>query len=367
MALILGASHEAFSIPLSGAMLIYVCCNIKSVFKTQRIYPIISLGLGTIALLLSPANYHRLSGAHKGGAIYSAMNNIDNMVHVRFVWIALIALLLFVVINRSEFKRFVMENYLLMWTLFWAVVCAFIVNTGPHSLTGVELVSLLIVMKLLLRIKWSKCNKFLLYGSSAAILAVIVFVQIQVVRYGKIQMNNYEKCMEEYIASDDGIFRKPIIDKPFYVQPYILDWSIRGNNQSLIQNIQKDYHQWGKKGMPLIDTEYDALADGSMFDAKNMIPGGSGFYGVENGLGFWAHKDSINLESHRFEFEYLPVHFSSPNTGLCLGVKFALFPDSYPNQEMIDTISNIKTRWGDFYFIEKPLAREVIAIKAIEK
>jgi hypothetical protein len=291
------------------------------------------------------------------------VNDIDNMMHIKMMWLALFVMVAYTIFNRKAAKQFVKDNYILTWSFFWALILSFIANTGTASLTGVELISLLIAMKLLAKTKFSHYNK-LNIAASAIILAVIAFVQIQVVHYGKIQMQNYEKCIEEYIANNDGIFRKPIIDKPFYVKPYTMDWTTGMANMCLTQNLQKDYKQWGKKPMPLIDKEYDALADGSMFTAKNAIPGGSGFYGVSSGSGYWAQHDSINPAKQQYEFSYKPVHFSSPGAGFCLGIRFALSPESYPKQARIDSVKTVNTRWGSYYFIEKPLLFEVTAITA---
>lgn len=363
LALVLGASHEAFAISISGSMVIYLLINVKSIFKSQHIFPIIALGLGTMTLLLSPGNYTRLSD-QSAGIIASTLNAFELALSVKMIWIAIIATIIFITSSRNTFKQFIKKNQILVCCLVCAILFSCVANTGPYSLTAVELMSFLLVMKMLSRINWIRSNEKISVAAAALIFVMVAFVQVQVVRYGKMQMENYEKAVAEYISNNDGIFRKPIIDKPFYVKPYTFDWSSYMSYFFLKQNLQKDYHQCGKEPRPLIDKEYDALADGSMFTAKNAIPGGSGFYGMECGSGYWARHDTTDINKKKFIFTYKPVHFSSPNVGFFVGIKFALFPNQYPTHAEVDSISLVSTRWGDFYFIKKPMIFEVTKLEA---
>jgi hypothetical protein len=265
------------------------------------------------------------------------------------------------VCSRHAAKQFVKDNHILVLTLFWGLCFVSIVNTGARTLTAVEIVSLLLTLKLLVKIKWIGRKTF---SIPVAIVGLILTSTIQghAAYYGKVQMQNYQKCIEEYIANDDGVFRKTIVAKPSYVMPYVLNWSTGMSSGVLSLYMQKVYNQPGKKPLPLIDKEYDLLASGEMFTAKNAFPGGSGFYAVPQGSGYWAKYDSIDANTLHLQFNFQRVNFHTRGASFCLGIKFVLTPDSYSRRELIDSISIIDTRWGKFYFIAKPSLMDVESI-----
>jgi hypothetical protein len=359
MSLILGASHEGFSIPLSGAMLLYSCANRKIIFKTQCIYPILCLWIGTMTMLLAPGNYVRLSESHPEGLKTLAVN-FFGLVHTKTIWAALIAQIALKIADNKGFKGFLRGNRILLWCLFWSLVVSILVYTGFQGRTNIELFSLLIILRILSKVKWLQ-NKRIAVVSSTLILIAVTYIEVRVVEYGKLQMINYDKAVSEYVANKDGIVRKAIIDKPFYVEPYTLDWRYE-NNVWFVSFLSKDYHQHHKRCLPLIDVEYDALANGSMFSAKNAVAGGSGFYGVDGGLGFWAKCISPDFRGKELEFNYKPVDSSNPDATYTQLIKKWLHLESFPTKEKVDSISRIETRWGNYYFIERQSEREVVAI-----
>lgn len=72
--LMAGWSQEGFSVPLSGGMFIYAIIN-RRTLRIRHYIPLISLWIGTAALVFAPGNHHRVSDG--GGLVGHLLNGIN--------------------------------------------------------------------------------------------------------------------------------------------------------------------------------------------------------------------------------------------------------------------------------------------------
>ena len=110
LSFITGWSHEAFSVPLSGALFFYIVLNLKK-FDKRFLYIAIPLWVGTAIMVFAPANISRFFGGGEGPSkIYAIANAIDNFMHIKLLWIFVITIIIFRIRNQEYLKSCFTDN-----------------------------------------------------------------------------------------------------------------------------------------------------------------------------------------------------------------------------------------------------------------
>jgi len=155
--LVCGWTHEGLVIGLLAGYIFHYSFNRKELTAT-RIVLLSGFALGVLFMLVSPANFNRamkgMSGLHGLGIIMSYVSALLAMSNLRIFFILLLGLALTRICKREAFKAIVHDNS--VWLVAAFVSFAFIVFTrhaSTHSRFGIELFSLIIVLRFLLRIK----------------------------------------------------------------------------------------------------------------------------------------------------------------------------------------------------------------------
>ncbi len=360
---IAGWSHEAFCIPLSGALFIYYLFHLRQLRGVQLLF-VASFWLGSLILFLAPGNFVRLNGGGTDGVFFLRMSNALNLLlQIKLLWLMTVLLIIGFICRRKLTKEYVLGNKFLFMLLGLAVTFIFFANTQAHSCTFVELVSAIIILGFLRpALIWADGLKPLKWVWCVCV-AVFIIHQAAIIR-DEWQVNRQvRKAINDYVESADGI---AILDLPkvgSLVKPWIKSWSevtIGGGGTLSKRSIERFYSHNAKRLNFLMPDEYMALTNPSAyFCKKNLIPGDAGFYTTPGSSAFWIKADS--LRTHDLKLVYSPVSFKDDVPPI-MKLKRWLTPSAYPVEEAVDSLRLLQSRYGDYYYIPKPGTRRVVEI-----
>ncbi len=352
-----GWSHEAFSVPLSGALFFYIVLNLKKLDK-RLLYVAIPLWIGTAIMVFAPANFARFfSGGSGDSKIYVIANAIDNFMHLKLLWIFVVTTIIFRIRNYKFLKACLAENKLIVYALIIGILFGLVANTAPYSFTAIELFSFLLTMKLLM----PTIERLRIKPVYLVLLTVAFCVhQSMIVKGEIIQSKAQRELISKYLESTDGVVNYNVPSTPWYIEPYVTRWKHDGVSVLHGGAIEFAYGE-GKPMYALADADYKALAEKDFYNADNKFAGSAPFY-YAGGNAFWAKASDVDSTAV-YEFEYEPVSFNY-DVPLLLRIKFALQSGVYPKKE-IAKIKLMKTRWGDYYYILYPPVRKPIAINRV--
>lgn len=358
LSFITGWSHEAFSVPLSGALFFYIAFNFKKIDK-RLLYVAAPLWLGAIIMIFAPANIARFFG--NGGSvskIYVVANAIDNFLQIKLLWIFVITITILWFRNRAYLKSCLAEDTLIVFALIIGILFGVVANTAPYSFTAIELFSFLLTMRLIVPILEKVSIK-----SIYIILLTFIFFghQTMIVRGEIIQSKTQRELISNYVNSIDGIVNYNVPTTEWFTDAYVTKWKHSGVSVLYGGAIEFAYGN-GKPMYALGDADYKFVADSNSYIEENKYLGDAPFY-YAGGKAFWAKASDVD-STDVFEFEYEPVSFNY-DVPLLLKIKFALTSDSYPCKEVAQ-LEKIKTRWGDYYYILRPSVRKPIAINYLK-
>lgn len=175
-----GWTHEGLVIGLCASYMAYFSINRKKL-TPLRIALLSGFCVGVLMMIVSPANFHRamkgLEGAGLSSIIRIYMSALLKMADIRIFFITLVLMVFSYIRNKKAFKTFFHDN--LIWIVAVCVSFVFILFTKhdtAHSRFGIELFSLLLLLKLCVNIRIQKavcsaCNTlmcvFLVFAVSA--------------------------------------------------------------------------------------------------------------------------------------------------------------------------------------------------------
>ena len=166
---VLGWSNEAFSLPLSGAVLLFAPQALREHRLRRYLLLTLPLWLGALGLILSPGNWHRAD------RLVGLMVTLpDILLQLRMVWALLLVALVALCVRPRSVVRFVRENRLAAGAWAVSVALALMAHTGERSFTGVELFSAVLLLRAaspLFKMSMTP-RSWLLWGCIAALLIV---------------------------------------------------------------------------------------------------------------------------------------------------------------------------------------------------
>lgn len=356
LSFITGWSHEAFSVPLSGALLFYIVLNFKK-FDRRLLYVAIPMWIGAIIMVLAPANFARFLGGDSS-KIYALANAIDNFMHIKLLWIFVITITILWFRNRAYLKSCLAEDMLIVFALIIGILFGVVANTAPYSFTAIELFSFLLTMRLIVPLLENVSIKSIYI----VLLTFIFFVhQTMIVRGEIVQSKAQRELISNYVNSIDGVVNYNVPTTEWLTDAYVTKWKHSGVSVLYGGAIEFAYGN-GKPMYALGDADYKFVADSNSYIEENKYLGDAPFY-YAGGKAFWAKASEVD-STDVFEFEYEPVSFNY-DVPLLLKIKFALTSDSYPSKEVAQ-LEKIKTRWGDYYYILLPSIRKPIEINYVK-
>ena len=268
LAILAGWSHEGLVIPFGAYLLLYAICHWKKLNKSQIIEGV-CFGIGALMLILAPGNWLRV-GAHQR----LCLTIIPVFENLRLFWIFLLLAAIIFCSKKEVFVTFVKREY--PWLGALCVALAFSMYIGvtyPRALTGIELLSLFCLCRLLTFIQCS--NRIFCYGGVFASLIIIVGLSA-ITYYQRIWTPRYQAAREEVKNCPDSVLTVIVKfdDAPQCLEPYLC---------GKFDDCDVDIYQWmydKKKLVFLEESDLERLLPD--FRAEDKMPGNNPFYRVGN-------------------------------------------------------------------------------------
>lgn len=203
LSFLLGWSNEAFSIPLLGASIVWW----HRLSGRQKMLTCF-LALGASLLVIAPGTVHRAM-AHGGGKSLKdmAVTLLDCYAGVKIFWILLAVTIGCLLLRRRKTADFIHENCFLATLLGVEVLFSLFAHTEAHSLTCIELTSLL----LLGRAAYSVLPQKRYPAMLLAVLLLFVSFQSAIAFENHKAREQYNVAVRRYLSSSNGF---TYIEKP---------------------------------------------------------------------------------------------------------------------------------------------------------
>ena len=233
---IAGWTHEIFALPISFAlfcMIIYNICKGKHLSK-QHFCLIIPFWLGALLIVVSPGTIARIAGngGAEGATFLSALlaKAVTSFKIFRYgrCFYVLLALLIYLALSKKKsLVEFVKDNVFLCLCCLGSLGIVVILGVGGRAVWGVEVFSLLIIIKWVNSVL-AHSDKSAVWNKIGAVLAVIIIVhQACLIKPFKESWDTYRAVVEQTKQSNfEGTASmeqwksdNPLID-PFVAHPY---------------------------------------------------------------------------------------------------------------------------------------------------
>lgn len=140
-----GWSNEAYSVPLSGGTFLFVITN-RHKIKMQALLPVVILWVGTAFLVFAPGNFNRIGNA---SIITTLKTGIALLFKMKLLW-GLMALTAIAYVTKRKQTLEQLRRYQAVWfSLAVAIIFGLMAHTLPHSFTGIEFYSCILIFTLL--------------------------------------------------------------------------------------------------------------------------------------------------------------------------------------------------------------------------
>ena len=233
---IAGWTHEIFALPISFTlfcMIIYNICKGKHLSK-QHFCLIIPFWLGALLIVVSPGTIARIAGngGAEGATFLSALlaKAVTSFKIFRYgrCFYVLLALLIYLALSKKKsLSVFLKDNAFLCLCCLGSLGIVVILGVGGRAVWGVEVFSLLIIIKWVNSVL-AHSDKSAVWNKIGAVLAVIIIVhQACLIKPFKESWDTYRAVVEqtkqsnfeETASMEQWKSDNPLID-PFVAHPY---------------------------------------------------------------------------------------------------------------------------------------------------
>lgn len=202
----LGWSNEAFSIPLLGTLILWS----RRMTRRQRIMTVF-LAIGALLIVVAPGTIQRAMAHGEGKSIKDmAISLVDCYAGIKLFWILVVVGAGCMLFKRGKTLMFIKENGFLATLLGVEVLFSIFAHSEAHSLTCIELTSLLLLGRLLVKVLPDKNYPALLFS----VLFLFVAFESALAYENNKARTLYNSAIKRYISSFDGF---TYIEKPNYL------------------------------------------------------------------------------------------------------------------------------------------------------
>ena len=220
-----GWGQESFSSGVSAAMWIYALLHFKKM-KPSQWGMLVAFTAGMLCLCLAPGNFSKL-GANSLRATPVAM-----AYYMRAIYLLAVVVLVLVLSKKASLREIYKENTFWFNAMFFMVVFNFIARVYCNrQLFGIEVMSIIIVVRLLYRHVGEKRSLLAAFMGVLLVLVGVVFVTDLNIINRRVALAKEIKAL--YEQSNDGIVYCDIPNKDFYYRDEDPMWSF--NYWALLQ------------------------------------------------------------------------------------------------------------------------------------
>ena len=195
-AFIAGSIQESFSFGVSGALVIYIIWNYKTINK-QTIIISIAYMIGTFICMITPANFRRfddISGI--GFHSHSILGILSSPPIIIFL------ILFIILIIKGQLLKIFQDNFIIITSIIISLVFTiFIAYNGRHQLTSINVLCLILILRIW--IKYAHNNYVKISAIILTSITIISYFPILSIR--KKYYNSYTLILQRIEISDNGI------------------------------------------------------------------------------------------------------------------------------------------------------------------
>lgn len=332
---IAGWSHEAFSIPIAGAMTLTLIRHIVTLKRSgssnmmtkefrQRLAILLFYGAGALILILSPGNFLRLThaGGVSGGILSSILHRGYNMLSNVWVLLFFAWICSFRFIRNKNYKAryidFCRNNIFIISTVGFSIIFLLLLGTFKGR-SGYALTAFSVILYL----RFFRQSVTLLSRPKYYIIPGLLTLLLQwgVIKVNAEQRHAYDEIISSYLTSPDGAVATSAMPRiPFWAKPWANTYNpviIPGDLfDALTRSSAADYYAHPNHS-PLLTFSNEELhllkEPDSLFVEKNRVPGSADFYttsSMEHFIRKSDTRDTAGLKD-RTGFIYNSIHYTS--------------------------------------------------------
>lgn len=248
ISILAGSLQESFTIGISGALFLYYCFHYKE-FKGTIPYFVIGLWIGTAVVVFAPGNFLRLEGVDKAQSVPGFISSLSNFARLftdtKLMIIVIVLSIILWCKNRVQIYNFYKENFVYIWSIIFNAFLVLITYSGERQLTCIELLSLILILRLLLHFSTPIRIKKIELVYSILLSVVCLLLYYPIYSYRKSAFNTYI----ELVNSD-------VINHTIVNRSYIGMLRFRKSNLLFSRYTYLiDFEDWVYKGFSLLKSK----------------------------------------------------------------------------------------------------------------
>lgn len=213
ISILAGSLQESFTIGISGALFLYYCFHYKE-FKGTVPYFVIGLWIGTAIVVFAPGNFLRLEGVDKAQSASGFISSLSNFARLfTDTKLMIIVIVLSIILwskNRVQIYNFYKENFVYIWSIIFNAFLVLITYSGERQLTCIELLSLILVLRLLLHFSTPIRIKKIELVYSILLSVVCLLLYYPIYNYRKSAFNTYTEL------ANSPVINHTIVNRSYY-------------------------------------------------------------------------------------------------------------------------------------------------------
>lgn len=306
-----GWSNEAFAVPMAGGLFLYQAFVVRNMPRGAMAWLEGGFWLGSILLVFAPGTWSRVAG-HSGAGVSNILLTLaECYMNVKFFWILILLMITMFFVRRKNMSGILRKNKL-VW-IVWTISVAFSVyaHTYPHSLSFVELLSMILIIRILLEAiripSLTRHEKRMRLCVAVGILAYAIHI-VAVEKENLHQYAMYDQMKKSFLQSPDGVVGFDFIDKRGLVNSFVDNLDLRLQNG---KGYSIPFSAWcGSKDKYITNigkSDYESLMlhPGEFFSEPNRIEGSARMYGIDGGRYYYALVDSaFDLDKVKVEARF---------------------------------------------------------------
>ena len=195
-AIIAGSIQESFSLGISGALLLYLFLNHKTINKQTSILSIAYI-TGTLICMMTPANFRRFDDINGMGFHSHCILGILSSPPIILLFIVFIIL-----ITKGLLLKIIQDNFIIVTSIIINLAfIIFVAYNGRHQLTSINVLCLILILRIW--IKYAYNNYVRISAIILTSIAIISYLPILSIR--KNYYDSYALILQRIELSDNGI------------------------------------------------------------------------------------------------------------------------------------------------------------------
>lgn len=254
-----GWSNEAVAVPLSGALFLMLLISRytgSADFTRRQLFMTLALWFGTALVVFAPGTIHRALTRDSAEPLSHLISSMAQCyMNIIIFWILIIALITIYIWRKRIVIDFFRQNRLLSYILIIAIIFSVYAHSYAHSLIVIELISLILLWRLILSVVPRR------FYPSPAVTSVILIAftafQTALCINDYKASKGYDDMVSRYLASPDGITYLPDSNPHPLIRPFGSKYNNRLSPRHYTAPFfMAEYNRFDKAPLSLTQSDY---------------------------------------------------------------------------------------------------------------